>query len=254
MKKTSFIVLFAATLFILNGCAKAPRPILSAPAYGPSSSSQGIYHTVIRGETLYRISKRYNVDIGELMRVNRLASPSQLAAGQSLYIPRATPVLTPQPTYHAVVPQSVRNLVGPKNSSSDWRTITVHHSATSQGSARAFDRYHRRRHMGGLFYHFVIGNGTDSGDGEIEVGWRWQKQVKANRPNDIQICLVGNFDKQFVSDAQFDRLADLINILREQYSIPLSGVRKHGDIKGKRTDCPGTNFPFDRLKARLRNS
>jgi N-acetyl-anhydromuramyl-L-alanine amidase AmpD len=106
--------------------------------------------------------------------------------------------------------------------------------------------------MGGLFYHFVIGNGTLSGDGEIEVGWRWRKQEQVNRPSDIQICLVGDFNKQEVSNAQFDTLVKLISILRKQYNIPLSNIRKHKDIEGKITECPGDNFPFYNLLAELR--
>ena len=63
-----------------------------------------------------------------------------------------------------------------------WRYIVVHNSGTRQGNARAFDYYHRNvRHMvNGLAYHFVVGNGTSSGDGEIEIGNR----EKHRRPNE----------------------------------------------------------------------
>ena len=41
-----------------------------------------------------------------------------------------------------------------------------------------YDVFHRQRGMqNGLAHHFVIGNGIDSGDGEIEVGPRWSKQL-----------------------------------------------------------------------------
>ena len=54
-----------------------------------------------------------------------------------------------------------------------------------------------------LGYHFVIGNGTHTGDGQVEVGSRWGKQKHGahcktpdNYYNDhgIGICLVGNFE------------------------------------------------------------
>ena len=147
------------------------------------------------------------------------------------------------------VSQDVRRIVGLKRYTADWRTITLHHSATRSGDARLFDRDHRRRKMGGLFYHFVIGNGTSTGDGQIEVGWRWRKQVKANRPYDIQICLVGNFDEQAVSTAQYRALVDLVRVLSEQYHIPRGAIRRHKDIHDKHTDCPGKNFPFQKLLA-----
>ena len=43
------------------------------------------------------------------------------------------------------------------------------------------DHWHRDRGFDELGYHFVIGNGTNSGDGQIEVGPRWTKQKWAPR-------------------------------------------------------------------------
>jgi hypothetical protein len=90
--------------------------------------------------------------------------------------------------------------VGPAN---QWRWIVVHHSATVSGGAARFDKLHREKGWDELGYHFVIGNGTDTRDGQIEVGSRWVKQKRGahtktadNRFNDygIGICLVGNFN------------------------------------------------------------
>ncbi len=54
----------------------------------------------------------------------------------------------------------------------NWRYIVIHHSATNNGSAKIFDRYHREEKglADGLAYHFVIGNGTASKDGLVETG------------------------------------------------------------------------------------
>jgi len=252
--RCSLFILFFA--LFLNGCARAPKHLASSSfaPYPISAPGGGVYHTVERGETLYRISKSYHVEVSELMRVNHIDSPSQLVAGQRLFIPgqQAVPVIS-RP-YEPVSIEKMRQIVGPYRNAYHWTTITVHHSGTLQGSARLFDRDHRRRHMGGLFYHFVIGNGTYTSDGAVEVGWRWVKQVKANRPYDIQLCLVGNFNKENVSDAQFSSLVNLIRVLREEYNIPLSSVRKHEDIRGKHTECPGKHFPFDRLLSELSRS
>jgi hypothetical protein len=188
------------------------------------------------------------------MQVNSLRD-SQLHPGQRIFVPRPMIVsVTPPRPVELVSLDSVRRLVGPKHARSDWRIITVHHSATLEGGAKQFHRDHIRRHIGGgggLFYHFVIGNGTFTKDGEIEVGIRWHRQVKALRPYDIQICLVGDFNRQQVSEAQLSSLATLITVLREQYHIPLDHIRGHRDIRGKHTDCPGKNFPFQRLLAKL---
>lgn len=226
------------------GCARVQHPTML-----PSTGVSGVTHTVLRGETLYRISKKYGVDVNALMRANAIAHPSQLEAGTRLVIPGARTVIRQAPQKLAATPdiERIRRIVGGKRLGADWRTITIHHSATDHGNARMYDKDHRRRKMGGLFYHFVIGNGVDSGDGEIEVGFRWHKQVPANRPYDIQICLVGNFDNDQPGDAQFRSTVNLVKVLKEQYGIALGSIRQHRDIPGKRTDCPGLRFPFHRL-------
>src|SRR5579864_1667285 len=58
-------------------------------------------------------------------------------------------------------------VLAPRNPA--FRSIVIHHSATHGGSAAAFERTHRTR-LGGLAYHFVIGNGSGAPDGAIEVG------------------------------------------------------------------------------------
>ena len=247
MKKLNFkqiLVFLYLTLFI-SGCVTIPRQPVVQP--------YGIYHIVGSGQTVYRIAKTYNVDINEIMRLNRITDPTQIGVGQKLFIPGAK-VPLPVEAYKPISREAVEKLVGPKYRSSRWHYITLHHSATLEGNAECFDRDHRNRRIGGLFYHFVIGNGTRSGDGEIEVGWRWRKQEEVNRPYDIQICLVGNFNKEAVSNAQFDALVKLIKVLRKQYDIPLRSIRKHKDIADKFTECPGDNFPFYKLLTELKKN
>ena len=239
----------ACLLFLagsLSGCVTAP-----SRAPGAFAPGTGVWHVVESGSTLWRISKAYGVDVNELMRANRITDPTQLAVGQKLFIPGVRGAQPVEP-YRPLTGRSVEAVVGPKQYVCAWRTITLHHSATPEGNAASFDRNHRRRGLGGLFYHFVIGNGRGSGDGEIEVGWRWREQAQVERCNDIQICLVGNFNRQQVSARQFDALASLVSTLCRQYGIPASNIRSHKHIRGKKTDCPGRNFPFDRLIARVR--
>jgi len=247
MKRLNFklISVFLYLTFFISGCVTVPRQPVVQP--------YGIYHIVERGQTLYRIAKTYNININELMRINKITDSTQVGIGQKLFIPGARFSL-PIESYKPISREAVKKLVGPKYRTSHWRYITLHHSATLEGNAVCFDRNHRDRRIGGLFYHFVIGNGTLSGDGEIEVGWRWRKQEEVNRPVDIQVCLVGNFNKKMVSSAQFEALVKLISVLREQYNVPIRNIRKHKDIEGKITECPGTNFPFDRLIIELRKS
>ena len=68
-----YLLLVALLALWLGGCA-APK---------------GVYHTVQRGQTLYRISRVYRVDANQLARINRLRNRSQLQVGQRLFIPGA---------------------------------------------------------------------------------------------------------------------------------------------------------------------
>ena len=143
--------------------------------------------------------------------------------------------------------QSVPRTWVPRNKSERWECIVVHHSATPMGGAARFDRAHRERGFDELGYHFVIGNGTETGDGQVEVGPRWPKQkwgahakTPDNRYNDfgVGICLVGNFDLTRPTDQQVRSLSKLVAFLMHTYHIPADRVVGHGDT-GKATECPG---------------
>ena len=143
-----------------------------------------------------------------------------------------------------------------------WKYIIVHHSATENGGARRFDQSHRSKGMDELGYHFVIGNGTDTSNGRIEVGSRWYKQkhgahcrVNPNDSNEynehgIGICLVGNFDHGPPNRSQMQRLIYLTKGLLAYTRLPASAVHFHSDFKS--TNCPGRNFPYAAFKRALR--
>lgn len=240
--KQLFLLVLISLFF--TGCAIVPkRPVVMSPL--------GMYHIVASGQNLYRISMVYGVEVNAIMSANNIKDPNQIEVGQRLLIPQAgLPVyIAPHPLLGL---ESVEKLVGAKKYKMRWKTITLHHSGTKEGSAESFNRNHRHRGMGGLFYHFVIGNGAGSGDGEIEVGWRWRKQAEANRKQDIQICLVGDFNKQEVSFAQRMSLIKLIKVLQKQYSIALYNIRTHKHIPGRITECPGNKFPLENILSELR--
>jgi hypothetical protein len=138
-----------------------------------------------------------------------------------------------------------------------WTHIVIHHSATDAGNAASMDAFHRNvKHWDGLGYDFVIGNGNGSGDGTIEVGYRWREQKRgahagADAPyfneHGVGICLVGDFTKARPTAAQMRALSRLCNFLSSYCGIPLSNYRLHGDIR--KTECPGPLFPRDFLTA-----
>lgn len=137
-----------------------------------------------------------------------------------------------------------------------WKYIVVHNSGSRVGNAHIFDVYHRHvRHMvNGLAYHFVIGNGHGSGNGQIEVGHRWTAQlngghVASDYLNDIAlgICLVGDYNRDIPTKAQLIALNELITYLRYRIGRVQgkeSIVKAHKEINPRPTDCPGKYFPY----------
>src|SRR3984893_12982057 len=139
-----------------------------------------------------------------------------------------------------------------------WQYIVVHNSGTRQGNAAAFDYYHRhvRRMQNGLAYHFVIGNGTSTGNGQIEVGDRWRRQINGGHVHSdylnniaLGICLVGDFNRDQPTRAQLDCCEELIRYLRQRCGkvgdhYPI--VKPHREVNPPRwaTDCPGDVFPY----------
>jgi hypothetical protein len=145
----------------------------------------------------------------------------------------------------------------------NWTAVVIHHSATDNGNTAIFDKWHREgNHWDGVGYHFVIGNGTDSGDGVVEPTYRWRGQktgahcggTAGNWANEdgVGICLVGNFNKTAPTRGQMQSLLRLARFLQARYRIPKSRVYGHGGTPGaNRTDCPGRKFPMYWLKTRL---
>ena len=146
-----------------------------------------------------------------------------------------------------------------------WRYIVVHNSGTRQGNAAAFEHYHRyvRKMPNGMAYHFVIGNGSSSKNGQIEIGNRWHSQLQGGHVHSdylnniaLGICLVGDFNNGTPTQAQLDSLEELIKYLRRRVGR-IGGqqavVKAHRDINPPQwpTDCPGNDFPFRWLSSKF---
>jgi len=70
----------------VTGCASAPtytRPMAPAMA----KAIPGVYHRVEAGQTLWRISKIYGVDIDDILRSNNISVGAAIEIGQLLLIP-----------------------------------------------------------------------------------------------------------------------------------------------------------------------
>jgi len=70
-------LLVIASLFLLASCVTT----------GPTTLTTGVYHTVEKGQTLWRISKTYGVDMQLIAEYNDIYDPDLIFEGQELFIP-----------------------------------------------------------------------------------------------------------------------------------------------------------------------
>ena len=146
------------------------------------------------------------------------------------------------------------DLFQPPKADRPWKYVVVHHSANASGGLDQIDRDHRKvLGFEGCGYHFVIGNGTDSPDGQIEVAPRWSNQKNGvhcrNGKNPdvneygIGICLIGNFDQSEPTPKQVAAARSLVAYLADRYQIPTDHLGAHDEFADGPTACPGNNFP-----------
>jgi murein DD-endopeptidase MepM/ murein hydrolase activator NlpD len=82
MKKIILVLI----LLSLSGCTTAPTHI------GPSLPSltqavPGVHHRVESGQTLWKISQLYDVDIDDIIRLNHLSEDTTIEVGQEILVP-----------------------------------------------------------------------------------------------------------------------------------------------------------------------
>jgi len=153
---------------------------------------------------------------------------------------------------------TANELVYPNKADRPWKYIVLHHSAGASGNYDQIDAEHRKiLGFDGCGYHFVIGNGTGSGDGQIEVAQRWTNQKQGVHSRNarthevdeygIGICLVGDFDQQPPSPRQIAAAQALIAYLSQRYKVPQGRVETHAHLAATKTICPGKYFPNEAI-------
>lgn len=233
-------LLFLDSRGILTNYIDQDDPSIPAPLI---ELKDPVQHIVAPGENLLIISRMYGVSIQRLVRANGFFRTLFLKSGDTLIVPGA---------------RYLKPLV-PLFRNDRWKYLIVHHSATASGSALVFEPMHIKRGFGGVGYHFIIDNGTyGKYDGEVEVTPRWLKQqvgahtsAQGMNYKAIGICLVGNFDETVPSDKQLESLAYILKRLSKYYNIPKENIIGHTDAAGPTTHCPGSQFPWEKLRSML---
>jgi LysM repeat protein len=74
----------------INALAKnaATRPPVSAPTFTDDYSKEGVSYTVQRGDTLSSIAHKTNARTQDIINANKIADPTRLQVGQTLFIPQ----------------------------------------------------------------------------------------------------------------------------------------------------------------------
>lgn len=80
--RVAFLIWGVVTISI-SSCASVP----------PSRDEVGVYHTVEKGQTLWRIAKSYGVSMEAIKEVNKIEDETRIFVGQKIFIPGATKVL-----------------------------------------------------------------------------------------------------------------------------------------------------------------
>ncbi len=253
---------------------KTPPPTTAStktelPPPSKAAPTKPEWTKVKKGDTLAKIAREQGVSVKELRQWNSLQSDT-LHPGDLLRIqpsnrtpkkpaPPTAPPTPPAPPQITFLSPVRAQIDAARDDLRPWEYIVVHHSGTSGGNAAIFDAYHKERGMeNGMAYHFVIGNGSDSGNGQIEVGNRWRRQIQGGHLaseslNEIAIgiCLVGDFTHHQPSPRQMEALQELVQHLRKISPSPRLKFRLHREINTKPTECPGKLFPSAKIHAIL---
>lgn len=205
-------------------------------------------YTVRKGDTLSEIAQQFGISVGDIKRENALRG-DLIRIGQVLDIPQSVAHL------EAFKKEFSKYRIDRKK----WKYIVAHHSAIKNGNAESYGNYHKRRGMvNGLAYHFVIGNGIDSGDGEIEIGPRWKQQLDGGHvrrrdynQHGVGICLVGNFEESRPTPKQIQSFNALVDLIGNYHLGGSFKFTVHKEVDLNHTVCPGRNFPVQSMHRRF---
>lgn len=148
-----------------------------------------------------------------------------------------------QVVYYANGLRFVENLVPRKQTS----LIVIHHTAIENSDVKFIHALHLKNGWAGIGYHYVIYD-----DGSVHKG-RPEKMVGAHaygvNDKSVGIALVGNFNNRQPSGEQMSSLIGLVEELTAKYHIAQDHIVPHSRVS--KTDCPGTQFPWQKFMAKL---
>ncbi len=92
------VLIASLLLFILPACIDYTTLPL------PNRKPQGVYHTVKKNQTLWRICQTYKVGMQEVAELNNIKKTSHIKAGDKIFIPGAKKIVYVPPTVKSTGP------------------------------------------------------------------------------------------------------------------------------------------------------
>jgi hypothetical protein len=195
------------------------------------------------------------------LEISRLAPRVEVA--------RAAPAATRKPGSVTIIPRhrwnAARPIGGRLDPMGSIHRLTIHHSAILSVNPttvevakriRSFQNTHMdENRWGDIGYHFLIDPGGRIWEGRA-LRYQGAHAGGVNNEHNVGICLLGNFVRgrggQSPSATQVAAMENLVGWLGARYSIPLSGVLTHQELKPS-TRCPGPRLQWvvDRMRRRL---
>jgi len=228
----------------LGGCRSGPKDSVAIPQDPPHV----VQAEVLPAPTLYGPRSKESIEECYALPKNVTFGPGRPLDAKSAAAASVPTAVVPGAGWDVKLTQS-------------WKHIVIHHSASERGSADIFHREHKARGWDGLGYHFVIGNGNGSDDGQVEAGYRWTRQERGAHAGNIEfnehgigICLVGNFEDGRPTAKQLESLRKLVRFLQTKTGISSASIIGHQHVPGKDTKCPGRHFDLPAFRASLNDT
>jgi len=140
--------------------------------------------------------------------------------------------------------------------------VTVHHDATlidttDERSTASRIEGHRRFHVqergwADIGYHFIVDR-----QGRVWEGRSLRLQgahVENRNPGNVGVVLMGDFDRQQPTSAQYDAMRRHVQALMARYKVSARNVLTHREWSGSSTACPGRNLQSRIADARRRRA
>lgn len=130
--------------------------------------------------------------------------------------------------------------------------IVIHHAQEQGWDVFKTHSFHQtERQWSGIGYNFFIEE-----NGEIIKGRGYSVGAHALHYNEVSlgICLTGNFDIDYPTEEQLTSAKKLCSYLMKEFSVPVSQVVGHRELKDITKTCPGKNFNMDQFREFIRKA